>query len=55
MHPKKMGEILKYLAPVLFYGIIGSTKVITWNSWRNMVWNMYIYVMTKYLYPVKIH
>ena len=51
---KLEGEISKHLAPVLFKGVVGSTKVITWNSRRNMVWDMYIYVMAKDLYPVKI-
>jgi hypothetical protein len=46
---------LKYLAPVLSDGVISSTKVITWNSWRNMVWDMYIYVMAQDLYPVKLN
>jgi len=45
----------KHLAPVLFNGVIGSTEVITWNSWRNMVWDMHIYVMAKDLYPVKLN
>jgi len=45
----------KHLAPVLFDGIIGSTEVITWNSWRNMVWDMHIYVMAKDLNPVKLN
>jgi hypothetical protein len=44
-----------HLAPVLFDGVISSTKVITWDSWRNMVWDMHIYVMAKDLYPVKVH
>jgi hypothetical protein len=47
-------EISNHLAPVLFNGVVGSTKVITWNSRRNMVWDMYIYVMAKDLYPAKI-
>jgi len=42
------------LAPVLFDGIIGSTEVITWNSWRNMVWDMHIYVMAKDLNPLRV-
>jgi hypothetical protein len=49
----KLGEISEHLAPVLFNGVVGSTKVITWNSRRNMVRDMYIYVMAKDLYPVK--
>jgi hypothetical protein len=45
---------LTHLAPVLFDGVIGSSKVITWNSWRNVVWDMHIYVMAKNLDPVKV-
>lgn len=46
--------LVDILAPVLFNGVVGSTKVITWNSRRNMVRDMYIYVMAKDLYPSRI-
>jgi hypothetical protein len=51
---KLEGEISKHLAPVLFNGVVGSAKVVTWNSRRNMVRDMYIYVMAKDLYPVNV-
>jgi hypothetical protein len=45
---------LKHLAPVLLDGVIGSSKVITWDSWRNVVWHMHIYVVANNLNPVKV-
>jgi len=53
MHQSR--RISNHLAPALFDGVISSTKVITWDSRRNMVWDMHIYVMAKDLYPVKVH
>ena len=53
MHQSR--RISNHLAPVLFDGVISSTKVITWDSWRNMVWDMHINIMAKDLYPVTVN